>query len=81
MCCSPGRCVKDDDRQSNADETYFDLLLLAYNLINWFKRLCLPPEFQNATLQTLRERGLVETVAGTNDKARFRRSVTDTAKW
>jgi Transposase DDE domain group 1 len=38
-----------------ANETYFHLLLLAYNLINWFKRLCLPPEFQNATLQTLRE--------------------------
>ncbi len=37
-----------------ANETYFHLLLLAYNLVNWFKRLCLPPEFQNATLQTLR---------------------------
>jgi Transposase DDE domain group 1 len=37
-----------------ANETYFHLLLLAYNLINWFKRLCLPPEFQGATLQTLR---------------------------
>jgi hypothetical protein len=37
-----------------ANETYFHLLLLAYNLINWFKRLCLPPEFQRATLQTLR---------------------------
>jgi hypothetical protein len=34
-----------------ANETYFHLLLLAYNLINWFKRLCLPPEFQNSTLQ------------------------------
>ena len=42
-----------------ANETYFHLLLLAYNLINWFKRLCLPPEFQNATLQTLRERILL----------------------
>jgi hypothetical protein len=37
-----------------ANETYFHLLLLAYNLINWFKRLCLPPELQRATLQTLR---------------------------
>jgi len=26
-----------------ANETYFHLLLLAYNLINWFKRLCLRP--------------------------------------
>src|SRR6266436_4535714 len=33
-----------------ANETYFHLMLLAYNLTNWFKRLCLPPEFQNATL-------------------------------
>jgi hypothetical protein len=42
-----------------ANETYFHLLLLAYNLINWFKRLCLPPEFQNATLQTLRQQILL----------------------
>jgi hypothetical protein len=42
-----------------ANETYFHLLLLAYNLINWFKRLCLPPELQAATLQTLRERILL----------------------
>jgi hypothetical protein len=33
-----------------ANETYFHLLLLAYNLVNWFKRLCLPPELQAATL-------------------------------
>lgn len=39
-----------------ANEAYFHLLLLAYNLINWFRRLCLPPEFQNATLQTLRHK-------------------------
>jgi len=42
-----------------ANETYFHLLLLAYNLVNWFKRLCLPPEFQNATLQTVRQRILL----------------------
>jgi hypothetical protein len=42
-----------------ANETYFHLLLLAYNLVNWFKRLCLPPEFQNATLQTLRHQILL----------------------
>jgi len=42
-----------------ANETYFHLLLLAYNLINWFKRLCLPAEFQNATLHTLRQRILL----------------------
>jgi hypothetical protein len=37
-----------------ANETYFHILLLAYNLISWFKRLCLPKEFQNMTLKTLR---------------------------
>src|SRR5215469_3678811 len=42
-----------------ANETCFHLLLLAYNLVNWFKRLCLPPEMQTATLQTLRERILL----------------------
>jgi hypothetical protein len=42
-----------------ANETYFHLLLLAYNLVNWFKRLCLPLEFQKATLQTLREQILL----------------------
>jgi hypothetical protein len=42
-----------------ANETYFHLLLLSYNVINWFKRLCLPPDFQNATLQTLRHKILV----------------------
>ncbi len=42
-----------------ANETHFRLLLLAYNLINWFKRLCLPPELQNVTLQTLRKRILL----------------------
>jgi len=42
-----------------ANETYFHLLLLAYNLVNWFRRLCLPPDFQHATLQTLRHRILL----------------------
>jgi Transposase DDE domain group 1 len=42
-----------------ANETYFHLMLLAYNLTNWFKRLCLPPQFQNATLQTLRQQILL----------------------
>jgi hypothetical protein len=37
-----------------ANEAYFHLLLFSYNLMNWFKRLCLPREFQNITLATLR---------------------------
>jgi len=42
-----------------ANEAYFHLLLIAYNVVNWFKRLCLPPEFQRATLETLRHRVLL----------------------
>ncbi len=42
-----------------ANETYFHLLLLAYNLVNWFKRLCLPAEYQTATWQTLRHQILL----------------------
>jgi len=55
------RQLKGDDalghiptRHFAANETYFHLLLFAYNLINWFKRFCLPPNLQTATLQTLR---------------------------
>lgn len=42
-----------------ANEAYFHLLLLAYNLINWFKQLCLPPSFQTMKLSTLRTRLLL----------------------
>lgn len=42
-----------------ANEAYFHILLFSYNLINWFKRLCLPKEFQNMTLNTLRTRLLL----------------------
>jgi hypothetical protein len=42
-----------------ANELYFHLLLLAYNIVNWFKRLCLPPRFQKATLETIRTEFLV----------------------
>jgi IS4 transposase len=36
-----------------ANETYFHVLLLAYNLAHWFQRLCLPPAYQSLTLKTL----------------------------
>lgn len=36
------------------NEAFFQLVLLAYNLLNWFKRLCAPPSLQRATLQRLR---------------------------
>jgi hypothetical protein len=42
-----------------ANEAYFHLLLLAYNLVNWFKRLCLPRQWHLATLQTLRNQILL----------------------
>lgn len=42
-----------------ANQVYFYLLLFTYNIVNWFKRLCLPPSFQNATLETIRTEFLV----------------------
>jgi len=43
----------------SANEAYFHILLFSYNLINWFKRFCLPKEFQTMTLNTLRTRILL----------------------
>ena len=42
-----------------ANEAYFHILLFSYNLINWFKRLCLPKDVQRVTLNTLRSRLLL----------------------
>ncbi len=42
-----------------ANAAHFQLLLFAYNLMNWFKRLCLPAELQRWTLGTLRSRLLL----------------------
>jgi len=39
-----------------ANEAFFQITLLAYNLLNWFKRLCVPPHLREATLQRLRQR-------------------------
>ncbi|HEV2315442.1 MAG TPA: IS1380 family transposase [Candidatus Acidoferrales bacterium] len=38
-----------------ANEAFFQIVLLAYNLLNWFKRLCAPAHLQRATLQRLRQ--------------------------
>lgn len=46
--------TKIPTRSFAANESYFHLLMLSYNLINWFKRLCLPPDFHRKTLKTLR---------------------------
>ncbi len=42
-----------------ANEAYFHVLLFSYNLVNWFKRLCLPKDVHNMTLNTLRSRLLL----------------------
>jgi len=39
-----------------ANEAFFQIVLLAYDLLNWFKRLCAPAHLQRATLPRLRQR-------------------------
>jgi hypothetical protein len=42
-----------------SNEAFFHILLFSYNLVNYFKRLCLPQEFQTMTLGSLRARLLL----------------------
>ncbi len=42
-----------------SNEAFFHILLFSYNLVNCFKRLCLPHEFQTMTLSSLRARLLL----------------------
>lgn len=42
-----------------ANALYTELSLLAYNIIVWFKRLCLPSDWQSYTVGTLRHRLLL----------------------
>jgi hypothetical protein len=51
--------AKIPTNQFAANEAYFHLLLFAYNLTNWFKRLVLPAEYHSSTLATLRRRLLL----------------------
>lgn len=37
-----------------SSETYFHLLLFAYNLVNWFKRLCMSKSFHQISIKSLR---------------------------
>jgi len=37
-----------------ANAVHFELILFAYDLVNWFRRLCLPGRWQTARLATLR---------------------------
>lgn len=40
----------------DANVACFQLVVFAYNLRNWFTRLCVPEDWQRLTLQTLRNR-------------------------
>lgn len=42
-----------------ANTLYAEFSMLAYNLMVWFKRLCLPPQWQSYTLPTIRHRLLM----------------------
>ena len=42
-----------------ANVAFFQLLLFAFNIMHWFKRLCLPREYWGSTLETLRTDFLV----------------------
>jgi Transposase DDE domain group 1 len=42
-----------------ANVAFLQLLLLAYNIVHWFKRLCLPEAYARATVETIRDEFLV----------------------
>jgi hypothetical protein len=42
-----------------ANVAFFQLVLFAYDLVHWFKRLCLPAEYTAATIETVRSDFLV----------------------
>lgn len=42
-----------------ANRAYFHLVVFAYNLLNWFRRFCLPEPWQHLTLPTIRQRLLL----------------------
>jgi len=42
-----------------ANVAFFQILLFAYNIVHWFKRLCLPREYLYVTLDTIRTDFLV----------------------
>ncbi len=42
-----------------ANVAFFQLLLFAYDLVHWFKRLCLPEDYWGATVETIRSDFLV----------------------
>ncbi|NLH72865.1 MAG: IS1380 family transposase [Verrucomicrobia bacterium] len=42
-----------------ANVAFMQLLVFAYDLVHWFKRLCLPQEYREATVETIREEFLL----------------------
>lgn len=46
-------------RLFEANSAFFQLTLLAYNLLMWFKRFCLPENYRRMTVESLRHRLLV----------------------
>jgi Transposase DDE domain group 1 len=56
--------IPTDDWLANV--AFFQILLFAYNLVHWFKRLCLPKEYLFTTLDTIRTDFLVLPAKLTN---------------
>ena len=42
-----------------ANVAFFHIVLFAYDLVHWFRRLCLPPQYRAATVETVRNDFLV----------------------
>ncbi len=42
-----------------ANVAFFQMLLFAYNIVHWFKRICLPEDYFTATVETIRSDFLV----------------------
>jgi len=51
---------------------FFQLLLFAFDLIHYFKRLCLPPAYRTTTLKTVRRELLVIPGRLVKSKNRYR---------
>lgn len=50
---------KIPSRRWEANEAYFHAVVFAYNLLNWFRRLCVPPPLRRWSLRTLRNQLLL----------------------
>lgn len=51
---------------------FFHLLLFAFDLVHYFRRLCLPPEYRTTTLKTVRRELLVVPGRLVKSKNRYR---------